>query len=334
MEAPLCPIKSISAEHKDLIHDVAFDFYGKRMATCSSDQSLKVWDLGEDGEWQCTANWRSHGGSVWRVTWCHPEFGQVLASCSFDRTTAIWEEIVGDSTSKQKSQGHWVKRTTFVDSRTSITDVKFAPKHLGLQVATCSTDGIVRFYEASDVMNLTVWSSVQEEINTKMSKCSCISWNPSRIHSPMVAVGSNDPNPSGGGKVLLFEYSQSERKWNKVETLMTITEGVHDVAFAPNLGRSYHTLAVASKDVKITTLKPLRSEHTGTMPGPTRLEMCQSGLLDHQNRQVWRISWNITGTILASSSDDGLVRLWKANYLENWKCIQTLKGDGQYMKPF
>lgn len=34
--------KQIESEHKDLIHDVSFDFYGKRMATCSSDQSVKV----------------------------------------------------------------------------------------------------------------------------------------------------------------------------------------------------------------------------------------------------------------------------------------------------
>ena len=33
-----------------------------------------------------------HSGSVWRVTWAHPEFGQVLATCSFDRTVAVWEE--------------------------------------------------------------------------------------------------------------------------------------------------------------------------------------------------------------------------------------------------
>ena len=32
----------IAIDHKDLIHDVSYDFYGKRMATCSSDQSVKV----------------------------------------------------------------------------------------------------------------------------------------------------------------------------------------------------------------------------------------------------------------------------------------------------
>lgn len=33
---------SINAEHKDLIHDVAYDYYGLRMASCSSDQTVKV----------------------------------------------------------------------------------------------------------------------------------------------------------------------------------------------------------------------------------------------------------------------------------------------------
>lgn len=36
--------QEINAEHKDLIHDVAYDFYGQRMATCSSDQFVKVRD--------------------------------------------------------------------------------------------------------------------------------------------------------------------------------------------------------------------------------------------------------------------------------------------------
>jgi nucleoporin SEH1 len=33
---------ALQADHEDLIHDVAYDFYGKRMATCSSDQTVKV----------------------------------------------------------------------------------------------------------------------------------------------------------------------------------------------------------------------------------------------------------------------------------------------------
>lgn len=72
--------KSINVDHEDLIHDVAYDFYGKRMATCSSDQKVKVWDQDEAGNWTCSASWKTHNGSVWKVTWAHPEFGQVRES--------------------------------------------------------------------------------------------------------------------------------------------------------------------------------------------------------------------------------------------------------------
>lgn len=54
---------------------------------------FKVWDEDEHENWHQTASWKAHSGSVWKVTWAHPEFGQVLATCSFDRTAAVWEEI-------------------------------------------------------------------------------------------------------------------------------------------------------------------------------------------------------------------------------------------------
>jgi WD40 repeat protein len=41
------------------------------------------------------------------------------------------------------------------------------------------------------------------------------------------------------------------------------------------------------------------------------------------------VCWNTTGTIVASSGDDGQVRLWKSNYMDNWKCVASLRGDGK-----
>ena len=32
-----------------------------------------------------------------------------------------------------------------------------------------------------------------------------------RMHPPMIAVGSDDNNPSGGGKCQVFEYNDSTR---------------------------------------------------------------------------------------------------------------------------
>ncbi|GFO07054.1 hypothetical protein PoB_003355900 [Plakobranchus ocellatus] len=321
--------KTIASEHKDLIHDVSFDFHGRRMATCSSDHTVKVWDLDENEQWQCTASWKSHSGSVWRVTWAHPEFGQVLATCSFDRTAAVWEELSSEAGATgrtgAKSSNTWIKKAGLVDSRTSVTDIRFAPKHLGLQLATCSAEGTVRIYEAVDVMNLSTWP-VQHEFNCNLC-LSCLSWNPSRMHPPMIAVGSDNSDNSAGGKVIIYECNDAARRWEKVETIFKVTEPVHDVRFAPNLGRSYHLLAVAAKDLTILSLKNIKKDGNPNSGGVSKFETRQVGCFDDHESVVWRVSWNITGTILASSGDDGCVRLWKANYLDNWKCFNVLKPD-------
>jgi nucleoporin SEH1 len=45
--------KKIRTEHKDLIQDIAFDFYGKRVATASLDQTVKIWNINEKtNEWE------------------------------------------------------------------------------------------------------------------------------------------------------------------------------------------------------------------------------------------------------------------------------------------
>jgi WD40 repeat protein len=43
--------KQIITDHNDLIQDIAFDFYGKRAATASLDQSVKIWNINENNEW-------------------------------------------------------------------------------------------------------------------------------------------------------------------------------------------------------------------------------------------------------------------------------------------
>ena len=45
--------------------------------------------------------------------------------------------------------------------------------------ATCSVDGVVRIYEATDVMNLSIWN-LQHEIQTRVV-CSCLSWSTSKL---------------------------------------------------------------------------------------------------------------------------------------------------------
>ena len=50
---------------------------------------------------------------------------------------------------------NWVLRTKLFESKESIEDIKFGPRHLGLILATASSEGLVRIYEAPDIMNLS-----------------------------------------------------------------------------------------------------------------------------------------------------------------------------------
>jgi WD40 repeat protein len=45
--------------------------------------------------------------------------------------------------------------------------------------------------------------------------------------------------------------------------------------------------------------------------GLTRFDVHTVAQFEEHYSTVWRVCWNITGTILASSGDDGFVRLWK-----------------------
>lgn len=74
-----------------------------------------------------------------------------------------------------------------------MTDVKFGPKTQGLILGTCSADGVIRIYEAPDVMNLSQWT-LQHEVICKLS-CSCLSWNPSLSKYVNVLLAKSNAHP-------------------------------------------------------------------------------------------------------------------------------------------
>ena len=49
-------IKTINTDHNDIIHDISFDWHGNRLATCSSDKCVKIWNRNDDGEWFLFSN--------------------------------------------------------------------------------------------------------------------------------------------------------------------------------------------------------------------------------------------------------------------------------------
>ena len=268
----------------------------------------------------------------------------------------------------------WVQKATLSDARRAVTSVEFAPRHLGLRLASGSADGVVRIYEALDTMNLNHWKldgvieaeveddnagkndSGQQKMNMGVGGgtggensnsylssnenmgVSSLSWCTGRFEPATLVVGFSS------GRASVYRYDDGTRSWLEAirlpnhATSAGIPRGVLDVAWAPNVGRSYHLIATCGKDnrLKVHRLKRGRgsgkgdegssSQQQSAAPSPSS-SLVYEGTEDLDQSEVWRCQWNLTGTVLASSGDCGVVKLWKCSFEGKWKCISEIVGD-------
>lgn len=84
------------------------------------------------------------------------------------------------------------------------------------------------------------------------------------------------------------------------------------------MGQPFHKIAVAGKDIRIWEVQINKSQQ--------KVEAKQVACFD-QPAEVWRVEWNSTGTILASSGDDGCVRFWKSDFTGQWKRLLEVKPE-------
>lgn len=223
----------------------------------------------------------------------------------------------------------WRRRATLNDSRWDTNDVRFAPRHLELKFAAAGADGCIRVYEATNPLDPTHWELT--EFKASASSVTCLTWNQSRFDAPMLAVGGEDP------VIRIFAYDASRRVWDAIAALAGHTAGVHDVAWAPNLGRSFHNIASASKDGTVRVWRvsadgedepedAMALAAAGGAPptrgdGPTGVTVDMAVSLDDHHSEVWRVQWNALGTVLVSSGDDNRVRMWRQTLRGDWKGV-------------
>ncbi|SPR01138.1 Anaphase-promoting complex subunit 4 WD40 domain-containing protein [Plasmodiophora brassicae] len=293
-----------SSRHAAHLSDLAYDFYGQRIATCSADHLIKVWGKSAPGQ-QWTVRSTIEGRNTFnRITWAHPEFGQILAACSSDYNVVIYEEIVEGN----EEESQWIERARLVDSHGEVQALEFGPRHLGLQLATLGEDGICRIYEAVDMMQMSLWP-IRDEFNVSSkgsgpSSTSSLSWNTSQFQQPQIVIGCLD-------LAQIWQYSSEHRRWLQICELSSGgSSAITDVSWAPSLARSFDLIAVSftGSDTTIYEVKsPAHVTQTWTIPA-----------------QCCRLSWNLTGTSLATSSSDGTVQIWHKSADGKWVCSQTV----------
>ena len=348
----------LDTEHKEFVHYAAFDHFGKRLATCSADQSIKIWQKSQAGKWVKACSFQAHEAPVIKVKWAHPDQGSILASFSSDSCVIVWEEKKKTSFYKGGQEmvpededytTSFVQRAKLTDTKERIEDIKFGPRHLNLMLATASADGYLRIYEAPDVFNLTQWK-LNHEIQVNSLGINCISWNKNPFNSPMIVVGSKDAKsaaldkkasrgqmieesliddglvaPLNEDKILSI-YACRENRWSLLKELRLKSQRhqatVNDVSWAQLNARSYHM--IASSGAEGAFVWYVRFEDDGVKNIKMDVSECQPII---ENIAVWKINWNPTATLLALSGRDGKVRVCKSGYDKQWTITEEFNED-------
>jgi WD40 repeat protein len=89
---------------------------------------------------------------------------------------------------------------------------------------------------------------------------------------------------------------------------------VRDVAFAPNNALPYCLFASCSEDRSVYIWR--QKDRISGPWEPMLLKMFEA--------PVWRLSWSVTGTVLAVSCGDHKVTLWKQSVDESWVQISNV----------
>ncbi|KAF8516508.1 protein transporter SEC13 [Gautieria morchelliformis] len=320
----------IETAHDDMIHDAQLDYYGKRLATCSSDRSVRVFEVvnGEpqkkDGQ-----TLRGHNGPVWQVAWAHPKYGHILASCSYDGKVLIWKEQ-SQGQAQGGGFGGWAKIKEHSLHNASVNSVSWAPHELGAIVACASSDGKLSVLTFKNIFN------------GHAIGCNAVSWAPATLPGSLITQQQQQPTAPGGNPdqpahtttkrfasagcdnlVKIWGFREDQQAWIEEDTLEGHTDWVRDVAWAPNIGlpRSYIATASQDKTVLIWIKDAPTAPWTKTALDPSSMSGASSNRFPDV---VWRVSWSLAGNILAVSCGDGKVTLWKERLKGGWECVSEL----------
>ncbi|KAJ1566487.1 60S ribosomal protein L20, partial [Cladochytrium tenue] len=274
-------------------HDAQLDYYGRRLATCSSDRTIKIFEVDNETHRQVDVL-RGHSGPVWQVAWAHPKFGNILASCSYDTHVYIWREY----------NGAWTHVKDHAVHTSSVNSISWAPHEHGLVLACASSDGKISVLTCKEDGSWESVLFVAHHIGVN-----AVSWAPATSPGSLVTtVGGTAASVgpkrfvSGGCDNHVKIWKEENGQWKEEADIGGHNDWVRDVCWAPNVGLPSSCIASCSQDKTVYvwtqeqpgtqwTKKPLRSEPFADV--------------------VWRVSWSPSGNVLAVSCGDNKVNLWK-----------------------
>jgi len=318
----------VDTQHDDMVHDAQMDYYGTKLATSSSDRTIKVYDVSHD-TYNINATLTGHSGPIYQLSWSHPKYGSILASASFDSSVLIHRE---------SRPGEWALVKSFPGLHdSSVNSVAFGPHEYGLIAAAGSSDGRVSVlsHEPDDSWSVAYLKDTPLGVNA-------VSWAPYGVMESAADATADtavvEPMPArlvtGGSDngIRIWCKNATTGTWEQEAFESAVpdvnhTDWVRDVAWAPNVIPGRSIMASCSEDRTVIIWKQQVGGEEGNGDGkwsPT--------VLHKFDDPVWRVSWSITGNILAVSSGDSTVTLWKEGLDGMWSQVSqvedTVAGSG------
>ncbi|WWC95222.1 protein transporter SEC13 [Kwoniella sp. B9012] len=291
----------VETQHEDMIHDAQLDYYGKRLATCSSDKTIRIFNVVK---------------------------GEAKGEPVILKGVFVWKEV---GTGQGKGSGGelqdgWERIKEHSLHTASVNSIAWAPYDLGPILACASSDGKVSVlsFQNDGSTDVSIFPAHGTGANA-------ISWAPSVVSNANPSTGRSSQGQSSispqkrfvtagsDNLIRIWGYDEEAKKWVEEEVIKGHEDWVRDVAWAPNIGLPGMYIASASQDrtVLIHT-RPSPSSPWSSTPLLPSLPTSQD---PHFPDAVWRVSWSLAGNILAVSCGDGKVSLWKEGVGQGWECV-------------
>lgn len=281
--------------HAAEIYAVRWSPDGTRLASCSVDNTVQVWEANSG---RLLLTYRGHADVVSSVAWS-PN-GLWLASGSWDTTLQIWEASSGRTLSTYK----WVG---------GISSVAWSPD--GMRLASSSNDNTIQIWEAS-VGRPHIYHGHTGIVRS-------VAWSPDGLR---LASSSNDRTMRvwdiNSGKILHlckgFADVVLSVAWSPNGMLIASSSADRMVhVWEANSGKLLHTYAGHAAGVSSVAWSPDGTRLvTGADDKTVRVWEVHSGRMlrtyTGHTDEVWSVAWSPDGTRLASGSKDGVVQVWQA----------------------